>query len=61
LIPDLEQFEVGTVIAKGVIAAIGGELQIEIPNFDYPADEGSSRTRLQQSTSRLKWMSSRVN
>ena len=38
LIPDLEQFEVGTVIAKGVIAAIGGELQIEIPNFDYPAD-----------------------
>jgi adenine deaminase len=38
LISDLTQFDVEKVIAKGVIIAEHGELLIDIPAYEYPAD-----------------------
>ncbi len=42
LVEDLENFEVGMVIARGEIVAKGGKLQIDLPEFSYPDEVMSS-------------------
>ena len=47
LVADLEEFEVDTVIAKGVIAVETGNIQVESPEFVYP-DEVRQSVNMKQ-------------
>jgi adenine deaminase len=47
LVGDLSEFEVETVIAKGVVAAEGGHIRVDAPDFAYP-DEVHGSIHLKQ-------------